>query len=386
MKGTGKIDPFPIALKDVPDRFILPSKLYGREAEMDVLRRTLDRAASGQKVMLLVSGAPGIGKTSLIREIGRHIAEKNGWFIFSKFDQFVRNTPYSAIIGAFRELVRQILAVPDEGLKRWREKILGALGSNCRVMIDLIPELELITGPRPPVAVLDPQAAQNRLKIVFHDFITLFSTQDHPLVIFLDDLQWVDLPSLSLVETMMSIDNGALLLILAYRDNEVDDTHPFMGMTRNIPGQFREHITVEPLKANYTADIIADIVHRAPDNVESLSRLVQEKTGGNPFFVGEFLKTLHAEDLLGFDVENLAWRWDIPGIHAKGFTDNVVEFIMGRIGKMRPDTRRHVQYAAMLGNVFDLGKLSIVSGMPQTELIRDLDEASPGGLHHPAQG
>ena len=218
------------------------------------------------------------------------------------------------------------------------------------------------------------------MKIVFHDFITLFCTEDHPLVIFLDDLQWVDLPSLGLIETMMSIDNGALLLICAYRDNEVDDTHPFMGMTRNIPGQFREHITVEPLKANYTADIIADIVHQAPGNVESLSSLVQEKTGGNPFFVGEFLKTLHAEDLLSFDVEDRAWRWDIPGIHAKGFTDNVVEFIMGRIGKMRPDTRRHVQYAAMLGNVFDLNKLSIVSGMPQEELIRDLDEAIEEGF------
>ena len=157
LKGTGKIDPFPIALKDVPDRFILPSKLYGREAEIDVLRGTLERAASGQKVMLLVSGAPGIGKTSLIREMGRHIAEKNGWFISSKFDQFVRNTPYSAIIGAFRELVRQILAVPDEGLKLWREKIVAALGSNCRVMIDLIPELELITGPRPPVAASIPR-------------------------------------------------------------------------------------------------------------------------------------------------------------------------------------------------------------------------------------
>jgi PAS domain S-box-containing protein len=379
-KGTGEIDPFPIARKDVPDRFILPSKLYGREAEIDVLRRTLERAASGKKMLLLISGAPGIGKTSLIREMGRHIAERKGWFISSKFDQLVRTTPYSAIIGAFRELVRQILAVPDEGLKLWRKKIVAMLGSNCQVMIDLIPELELITGPCPPVAAVDPQAAQNRLKIVFHDFITLFCTQDHPLVIFLDDVQWVDLPSLGLIETMMSIDNGALLLICAYRDNEVNDTHPFMGTTRNIPEQFREHITVGTLKANYTADIIADIVHQPPGNVDSLARLVQEKTGGNPLFVGEFLKTLHEEDLLSFDAEDRAWRWDIPGIHAKAFTDNVVEFIMSRIAKMRPDTKTHLQHASMLGNTFDLGKLAILSEASPDEIIPDLSEAIREGF------
>ncbi len=380
LKGTGRIDPFPIALNDVPDRFILPSKLYGRGAEMDMLRTTLERAATGQKVMLLVSGAPGIGKTSLIREMGRHLAERNGWFISSKFDQLVRATPYSAIIGAFRELVRQILAVPDEGLSRWREKIIAALGSNCRVMIDLIPELELITGLQNPVAVLDPQAAQNRLKVVFHDFITVFCRQDHPLVIFLDDLQWADLPSLGLIETMMSIDSGALLLVLAYRDNEVEETHPFMEMVSHIPGQFLERITVGPLKAHYTADIIADIVHRPPGDIDSLSGLVQEKTGGNPFFVGEFLKALHAEDLLGFDAGKRAWYWDIPGIHAKRFTDNVVQLIMGRIGKLHADTRRYLQYASMLGNVFSLEKLSILAERPAEELVRDLDEAIHEGF------
>ncbi len=310
LEGTGMIEPFPVALKDVPDRFLLPSKLYGRDAEVRRLASCYDRAASGSRKMVLVSGPPGIGKTALVNELQGFVIERHAYFISSKFDQFARSVPYSGIIGALRELVHQLLPERDENIKEWRHKILDIAGPNGRVLIDLIPELELIIGPQPPAITLKPEESRNRFRVLFYNFAALFCTRERPLVLFLDDLQWADLPSLNLIETMMGIEDGAFMLILAYRDNEVDDTHPFMGMLRSIPAQFREDIMVGPLKVSYTADIIADIVRQAPDKVEPLAGLVHEKTGGNPFFLGEFLKALNEEGLLGYDAGRSSWCWD----------------------------------------------------------------------------
>ncbi len=294
LDGSGGIEQFPIARKDVSARFVLPSKIYGREADIAMLVAGLERVAGGRKEMFLVAGAPGVGKTALIGELHRHIAQRKGRFISSKFDQFVRNIPYSAVIGAFRELVRKLLAESDASLASWRDRIHSALVPNGQVMVDLIPELELIIGPQPPVPALGPEAAQNRFKIVFYDFLTLFCSREHPLVIFLDDLQWADLPSIDLLGTMMSVDNG-LLLICAYRDNEVDASHPFIMSVNNISGEYISRLDVQPLVLSDVEEIISDIVHQETSAIEPLSRLVQKKTGGNPFFVGEFLKTLNSE-------------------------------------------------------------------------------------------
>jgi PAS domain S-box-containing protein len=380
LKETETIASFPIGMKDVSERFSLPSKLYGRGAEMALLLSCLERVSAGRKEMALVAGAPGIGKTALIREMSRHVAQRKGRFISSKYDQFVRSTPYSAIIGAFRELVNMLLAESGENLAVWKEKIQDSLGPNGRVMIDLIPELELIIGPRQPVAVLTPEQAQNRLKNVFYDFIALFCRREFPLVIFLDDVQWADFPSLGLIETIMSIEGGAVMLICAYRDNEMNDSHLFMGMLKKIPAEFVSRLDLKPLATNHVADIVSDIVQRDRRDVEPLAALVEKKTGGNPFFVGEFLKTLHSEKLLAFDTGNYKWSWDLDRISVKGFTDNVVELVIDNIGRLKQRTQLFLQYASMLGNVFDLEKLSILSETPEKDIQEDLTEAVKDGF------
>jgi len=375
LTGSDSIEPFPIALKDVSERFVLPTKLYGRKAEISLLISSLARVSAGKREMLLVSGAPGVGKTSPIREMQNLVIEKRGYFISSKFDQFVRSIPYTAIIGAFRELVNQLLAEPRESLESWCDKILAALGPNGQVLIDLIPELELVIGPQPPVAVLQPEAAQNRFRIVFYDFIALFCKREHPLVIFLDDLQWADLPSLGLIETIMSLDEGALMLICAYRDNEVDETHPFIHTLKRIPDELKARLELGPLAPSHIEGMIADIVRRPPAEIEPLCTLVRKKTGGNPFFVGEFLKTVYSEKLLAFNVRDYRWQWDIDEINAKGFTDNVVELVIGNISKLPGETQKLLRFASMLGNIFDLEKLSILSEKSPEEILRDLSEA-----------
>jgi len=315
---------------------------------MEKLFSGLEAVAGGAKEMILVSGEPGIGKTSLVNEIRNAVIEKHGYFIASKFDQFVRNTPYSAIIAAFRELVNLLLPESDESLALWRNKIQGALGVNGQVIVDLLPELELIIGPQKPVISLKPEESRNRFKITFYNFVALFCRQERPLLIFLDDVQWADLPSLALIETMMSIEDGALMLVLAYRDNEVDQYHPFTGMTRNISEQLIRHIRVGPLGLKDTADIISDIIRKSPGEIEVLSRVVHKKTGGNPFFIGEFLKALNSEGLLVFDAERSTWDWDIEGIHTRSFTNNVVELIVGKIEKLTRGTQAFLRYASML--------------------------------------
>lgn len=372
-KGT--IESFRLALHDIPQRFHLPSRLYGRETEIEELVEGIARVEHGAKKMVLVFGPSGIGKTSLVNEIQGPVAERRGYFISSKFDQFIRNVPYSAATGAFRELVDLLLAEPEKALAVWRHKIRDALGMNARIIVDLIPELELIIGPQPPVVALKPEESRNRLKITFCNFAALFCTGEHPLVIFLDDAQWVDLPSLALIEAIMTTVDGALMLILAYRDNEVDEFHPLVGMIKNIPEGCIKRIPLGPLKPPCTAAMIANIVHRKPEEVDVLSGLVQKKTGGNPFFTGEFLKALNADGLLVFDAGKSAWSWDIAGVHERGLTNNVVDLIVGKIEKLRGETRIFLRYASMLGDTFDLAGVALLCERSQEDVLQQLDEA-----------
>jgi PAS domain S-box-containing protein len=375
LRRTGTIEPFPVALSDIPEGFHLPSRLYGREAEIEELASGIARVANGEKEMVIVSGPPGIGKTSLVNEIQKLVIEKHGYFISSKFDQFVRNIPYSAITGAFRELVNFLLPQPEESLGLWRQKIENALGTNGQIIVDLIPELELIIGPQSPFISLKPEESRNRFKITFYNFVALFCNREHPLVIFLDDVQWADTPSLALIETIMTIEDGAFMLVLAYRDNEVDERHPCTGMLKDIPEKFVRHIPLGPLKYSCTADMVADTVRRGPSEIETLSGLVQKKTGGNPFFVAEFLKTLNAEGLFVFDAGKSAWSWDIDGINERSFTNNVVELVVGKIEKLHRETRALLQYASMLGTDFDLEDVALLCERTPEGVLHELDEA-----------
>ena len=360
----GQIDLFELGREDFSGKFQIPQKLYGRQAQLEVLHSAFERVSQGKREFMLVAGYSGIGKSALVQELYKPITQRRGYFISGKFDQFQRNIPYSAVVKAFKELVRQLLTESEAQLHQWREKLLSAFGQNGQVLIEVIPEIELIVGPQPELPVLGPTEAQNRFNLLFQNFIRVFCDKS-PLVIFLDDLQWADSASLKLIELMMSDEEtrqAYLFLIGAYRDNEVNSTHPLMIMLEKL-GQQRakvNQITLSPLTLPDTTNLIADTLHQDPAIIRPLAELVMEKTEGNPFFVNEFLKNLYQEQLLTFDVTSRRWQWEIERIHALEMTDNVVELMVNKLRKLPHETQQLLRLAACVGNRFYLETIAII--------------------------
>jgi predicted ATPase/signal transduction histidine kinase/CheY-like chemotaxis protein len=378
---------FPLARDDSSDRFAIPQRLYGRSADARALLDAFDRVAQGASECFLVTGYSGIGKSSLVRELYRPITGKNAFFVSGKFDQLQRATPYSALADACSGLVHQLLTRSPDELRRWQGELLGALGPNGRVLMDLIPELELVIGPQPPVEELGPIEAQNRLVLAFCGFLRVFCTPAHPLVIFLDDLQWVDAATLRLLEAMMSRgDISHLLLIGAYRDNEVDATHPLTAALRVLgeQGVAVRAIQLRPLGLEDSAQLLADTLDQDRAAVRPLAELVLRRTGGNPFFIGELLKTLHEERLLYFDAKVAGWRWDMAGVEATPATDSVVELLSPKLRKFPADVQELLRLAACIGNSFDLETIAITADRPLAACAAALMAAVREGYLLPA--
>lgn len=379
----GRIDVFDLAANDRSERFSISQKLYGRARETDFLLRTFDAVCRGQSALMLVSGYSGIGKSALINELHKPVVGRRGYFTSGKFDQFNRNAPYSAVIAAFRHLLRQLLSESDEKLAQWKARLLDALGANGRIIIDVIPEVELITGEQPEVPVLPPSEAQNRFNRVFLRFVQVFPAAEHPLVLFLDDLQWADMPSLKLIELLLSdIESTHLLLIGAYRDNEVDARHPLTQIIETLRAEedLVHEITLKPLPEDELRQLVADTLHTTPEQCTGLSDLLTQKTGGNPFFVNEFLKSLHTDKLVVFDHSENRWSWNIDQIRERNITNNVVELMIGKIRLLDESTQQLCQYAACIGNKFDLVTLATVWEKSSRETAKTLWPAIREGL------
>jgi PAS domain S-box-containing protein len=406
----GRIDRIQLALQDVCDRFQIPQKLYGRDKEIALLLAAFVRVASPSEnrvasleknrivgfqnpseqrfkvEMMLVSGYAGIGKSALVQKLYKPITAKRGYFISGKFDQFQRNIPYSAIVDALRKLVQQLLSEPDDQVQQWRSRILTALGSNGQLIIDVIPEVELIVGKQLPVTEVGATEAQNRFNRVFQQFIRVFCSEEHPLAIFLDDLQWIDSATLKLIELMLLDEQAqALFLIGAYRDNEVTPTHPLFLMLESLrqQGAVIQEIVLSPLAIEPLSQLIAETLHQDTDTVCSLAELVLYKTEGNPFFVGEFLRLLYSENLLIFDAKHLSWQWNITQIQAQEITDNVVELMLIRLKKLPEVTQQILRLAACVGAKFDLDTLEIISDRSPQAVSLDLLAAIQAGLIQP---
>ncbi|EIJ44036.1 putative ATPase [Beggiatoa alba B18LD] len=359
----GNIQPFEFGNKDRWDRFHIPQKLYGREQELDVLLTSFERVNAGQTEFMLVAGYSGIGKSMLVQEIYKPITQQRGYFCAGKFDQFQRNIPYSAVVKAFANLVRQLLTESTERVRLWRERLLNALGCNGQVVIEVLPEVELIIGKQPPVEVLPPTAAQNRFNHVFRQFLRVFAQAEHPLVLFLDDLQWADSATLKLLELILTDEETRhLLLIGAYRDNEVDMSHPLMLTLDTLRREQVNisQITLSALQLVHVTHLLVDTLHSDIEAVKPLAELIVQKTQGNPFFSTQFLKTLHQERLFTFDFEQACWRWDVQKIHAYGITDNVVDLMIAKLRKLPPATQQVLQLAACVGNQFSLQTLATI--------------------------
>jgi PAS domain S-box-containing protein len=362
----GRIEPFSLGGCDASDRLLIPEKLYGREREIDTLLASFDRVvANGTPELILVSGYSGIGKSAIVHELRKALVPPRALFASGKFDQYKRDIPYTTLAQAFCNLVQPLLGKSDTELSAWRDALMEALGPNGRLMAELVPELTLVVGDQPPVPALPPQDAQRRFQLVFRRFIDVFARPDHPLVLFLDDLQWLDAATLDLLEDLLTrSDLRHLMLIGAYRDNEVDAAHPLRRKLEAIQaagGKVAE-ITLAPLSREHLRHLIADALRCEPERASSLAQLVHEKTGGNPFFAIQFVSSLAEEGMLIFDHEIARWSWDLDRIHAKGYTDNVVDLMVGKLTRLPTDTQNALQLLSCLGNSAEVTALSIVLG------------------------
>jgi predicted ATPase/signal transduction histidine kinase/GAF domain-containing protein/tRNA A-37 threonylcarbamoyl transferase component Bud32 len=383
---------------DVDGKLNISQKLYSRDREIQTLISAFNRVACPEEItakaadkpqsqieMILVSGYSGIGKTALVREIYPAITNSKGYFISGKFDQLQRHIPYSSLITALKSLIQQLLTESSEKITEWQEKILAALGQQGKIIIDVIHELELIIGKQPDVSELEPTESQNRFNILFQNFISIFIQNKQPLVIFLDDLQWVDSASLKLIKLLMTNTTGGLLLIGAYRNNEVSTAHPLMLTIEDIKqfGTTINHIYLTPLDLSDATQLIADSLNCTIEKAKSLGELVSEKTAGNPFFINEFLKSLDTQNLLQFDLHRGKWNWDLEKIKEAKITDNVVELMSSKIQTLSESTQKLLKLAACIGHQFDLKTLSIVYEKSLLSTASELWEGVQLGLIMP---
>ncbi len=390
LDANGEIEDVTIGENDVSDKFQIPQKLYGREREIETLLAAFERVSNGPTEMMLVSGCSGIGKSALVQELYKPVTKQRGYFISGKFEQLQRNIPYSAVIKAFQELIGQLLTESEDKLNQWREKLTAAFGANGQPIADVIPEVELIVGKQPAVAPLQRSESQNRFKLVFQNFIRVFSQLHHPFVIFLDDLQWADSASLELIESLLcDPDTHSLFLIGAYRQSSVGAEegaspafHPLivkLGELRES-GAIVNEICLSPLELSAISELISDTLKCDREKAKLLAELVLAKTQGNPFFVNEFLHALYAERLLYFDWPSLNWHWSIEQIKAQRMTDNVAELMTSQLQKLKEKTRKVLQVAAAIGNQFEIETLAIAIDKSALETAGDLWEAVAEGL------
>jgi PAS domain S-box-containing protein len=382
--ATGAIAPFPLGQWDVPDRLLIPEKLYGRERETETLLASFDRVvASGTSELVLVSGYSGIGKSSVVNELHKALVPPRGLFASGKFDQYKRDIPYATLAQAFRSLVRQILGQKEAELGQWRDALSEALGANGQLMVNLVPELDLVIGTQPPVADLPPQDAQKRFQMVFRRFLGVFARKEHPLALFFDDLQWLDTATLDLLAQLVTNSEVRhLMLVGAYRDNEVGRAHPLMRALQAIrsAGARIQELALAPLRLDDVTRLVADALHCQPERVRPLARLVHEKTGGNPFFAIQFLTALVDEELLTLDRDAPAWRWDIDRIRARSYTDNVVELMAGKLMRLPPTTQNGLKLLACLGNTAETATLAMIQGDADGSIDAQLWDAVRAGL------
>jgi len=426
LEAGGEIEDIIPGEHDISDRFKIPQKLYGREQEIETLlaaariisQKTTNNqqpTTNNKTELMLIAGDYGIGKSTLVAQLQTSIIQNRGYFIRGKFEQFQRHISYSAMIAACQELVRQLLTASKAQLKRWRKQLLLTLGVNAQLMIEVIPELELIIGKQQAVPQLGVIESKDRLQLALQNFIKVFTSKEHPLVIFLDDLQWADFDSLKLLELMIlpgdsqtedkpdhsqqSTGNNQqatgnsqqvaqsstnvlqeksnplnLLLIGSYQNNQVSPTHPLMMTIKRLQkqGATVNQINLAPLTLESISQLIADTLHQELQSVKPMAELVQRKTAGNPYFVKEFLNILHEEKLITFDFDYLSWQWDMNQIEAMGITDNLVELMIGKLQKLPRVTQQVLQFAACIGEEFDLNTLSIICEKSAVALFQDL--------------
>jgi PAS domain S-box-containing protein len=379
-----RIENFSLGGRDIPDRLMIPERLYGRDREIDTLLTAFDRIVDGGRPeLVLVSGYSGIGKSAVVSELHKPLVPPRGLFASGKFDQYKRDIPYATLAQAFQSLIRPLLSKKEDELQKWRSALREALEPNGLLILDLVPELKHVIGEQPPVPELPPQEAQRRFHLVFRHFIGVFARPEHPLALFLDDLQWLDAATLDLLEDLLTGDDlRHLLLIGAYRDNEVSSTHPLIRKLNVIrqAGAAVSDIVLTPLTQDDLRQLLGDSLHCEPNGTTPLAALIHERTSGNPFFAIQFLSTLADERHVRFDYTAGRWIWDLNQIRAQAYTDNVVDLMVGKLNRLPSATQEALKQFACMGNSADFDMLGLAYEKSSEALHQDLWEAVRAGL------
>ncbi|MCP4167280.1 MAG: serine/threonine-protein kinase PknK [Chloroflexi bacterium] len=380
------IEDFPLGEVDDASRFKYPQTLYGRQGDLKILEEAFGNACRRTSSMLFVGGYSGIGKTVLVEELQPTVSQNGGYFVRGKFDQYLRTTPYAAISQAFAEFVSLILTEPDTNFDLWQREIQASVGDLGQVLIDVVPTLEELIGTQPDIPQLGGQEAENRFNYVFTHFLTTVATEEHPLVLFIDDLQWIDAASLRLLKVIQSeVNRSGLLVMGAYRDNEVDTSHPLMGLLDHqeesgIPIQILKLAELEP---QHVERLLADTL-RASEGVPALGTTIYEKTHGNPFFLRRLLTSLNEEGRFQYDPDTTSWQWDLEDINSEAISDNVADLLARMITQLSERTNNTLSLAACIGNSFDLPTLVLISGLPEKDVIHLLNASLSGQYIRPS--
>lgn len=380
----GHVEPFTLAERDISDRFQIPEKLYGRAEETAALERALERVKAGAPELVLVTGTSGIGKSSVIYALHKALSRSRGHFVSGKFDQLQRDIPYSALLSALSGLTRALLTEPEDELERFRQLILSAAKGAGHVLIDLLPDLVHVIGPQPQVPALLGAASRSRFRLLLASFLQVFTRHGRPLVLFLDDLQWADAATLDLLPALIGDPQaGALLLIGAYRDNEVGPMHPLLATLAPLEEKQSSRVTrveVGPIGVDDVEQIVVDALSISPREARPLAELLWRRSGGNPFFVGELLKLLHRGGLIEFNPQHRSWSFDLEQIARAPGTESIAEVMAVRAAGLRPGTQQILKLAAVLGHYFDLEALAVVAERTVEVVSEALEEATREGL------
>ncbi len=374
---TGKVQEFTLGKKDISYEFLIPSKLYGREREMTELRSAYKKITEGQGKMVLVSGHAGIGKTTLVQEFQRTITEQKPYFVYGKFEPYKKNIPYSGVIQAFRGLIMQMLTEEEEEVARWRHTLLSALGADGQVIVEVIPEIELIIGKQPDASYMDLSESQYRFIGVFQKLIEVFKDRQQPFILFLDDLQYADVESVYLIRDLMGDGNNRFFMLIgSFRDEEVKTGHLFLNIIQDIKEKNIEivHISLAPLGKESVSQLVSAVINVEPEKLEILNRLICQKTGNNPFFIKQFLKSLYKENILVFDSHE-GWQWDMAKINGLEVTDNVVGLMADKISRLSSDIQKIMKLASCIGMEFDMDTLAVLYEKSEEDTFLDLFEA-----------
>jgi hypothetical protein len=383
LQRTGTVESFELGQDDFSDRLQIPQKLYGRQSEISQLVATYDRVAQGNTELLFIAGYSGVGKTSLVHEIRRDVLSKGGIFVEGKFDQLQRTLPYSAWTQAFTQLVKNWLTESAVDLAGWRETVLDAVGDNGQILIDIIPDLERVIGSQPSVPLLGGYENQNRLNYTFNRFTSSLVTPEHPLVIFLDDLQWIDLASLNLIEALITAQNTDCFLIIgAYRDNEVSADHPLVASQNKMRSENDQVrvITLGDLASVDVDHLLADTLQLTVADCRELSQVLVDKTAGNPFYFRQLLYALESDGLLRFDRERHRWGWEENLHQSLQAGGNVVDLMIRKIQSLPVESQHTLSMAACIGSRFETSTLGTIVGQPQADILTDLNPALQSGL------